>query len=414
MGDPALSIVYKCTIDGFIPLGHLDQDRGPRLRVPGDRVPRGRRQRLHPQDRRPVQVHERCASRRPVDSNSKWLSMWLQSVMIKVIPQTMAITALNAAGEEITTWNLAGRRPGEVDRADPRHHGQRDRDGDPRGRLRADHRPRRARRRGRPARSPSPARSGSEGATMVMDAVGSAASAVGEALGAHQARQGEARHASARTSPTGETEIECMFNPTEYRLTQTVSVNRNRTPQRPRGGTPEYSGTNAMTLDDPALLRRLRLGQGRRHAEDHDAPQLDEADRAARATRTRPARRYVRFKWGGNTQLDDFYGFLKNVDGQVHDLPQGRHTGPGEGRHHDRGPAGADRAARTRRRTRRTAGGPTRSSRATRSSRSPTTSSAGRPTGGRSRSSTGSTTRSGCRPGTVLLIPSVADAARNA
>jgi phage tail-like protein len=28
--------------------------------------------------------------------------------MIKVIPQTMSISALNAAGEEITTWNLAG------------------------------------------------------------------------------------------------------------------------------------------------------------------------------------------------------------------------------------------------------------------------------------------------------------------
>jgi phage tail-like protein len=45
---------------------------------------------------------------RPVDSNSKWLSMWMQSVMIKVVPQTMAISALNSAGEEITTWSLAG------------------------------------------------------------------------------------------------------------------------------------------------------------------------------------------------------------------------------------------------------------------------------------------------------------------
>jgi phage tail-like protein len=34
--------------------------------------------------------------------------MWLQSVAIKVVPQTMAITALNAAGDDITTWNLAG------------------------------------------------------------------------------------------------------------------------------------------------------------------------------------------------------------------------------------------------------------------------------------------------------------------
>ena len=45
---------------------------------------------------------------RPVDSNSQWLAMWLQLQTIKVIPQTMSISALNAAGEEITTWNLAG------------------------------------------------------------------------------------------------------------------------------------------------------------------------------------------------------------------------------------------------------------------------------------------------------------------
>ena len=43
--------------------------------------------------------------------------MWLQSNLIKVIPQTMSITAMTAAGEEITTWNLTGVVPGEVDRA---------------------------------------------------------------------------------------------------------------------------------------------------------------------------------------------------------------------------------------------------------------------------------------------------------
>jgi phage tail-like protein len=33
---------------------------------------------------------------------------WLQSNMIAVIPQTLAITAMTAGGEDITTWNLAG------------------------------------------------------------------------------------------------------------------------------------------------------------------------------------------------------------------------------------------------------------------------------------------------------------------
>jgi phage tail-like protein len=31
--------------------------------------------------------------------------------MVKVIPQTMSISALSSAGEEITTWNLAGVLP---------------------------------------------------------------------------------------------------------------------------------------------------------------------------------------------------------------------------------------------------------------------------------------------------------------
>jgi phage tail-like protein len=34
--------------------------------------------------------------------------IWLQSNMIAVIPQTMAITAMTASGTDITTWNLAG------------------------------------------------------------------------------------------------------------------------------------------------------------------------------------------------------------------------------------------------------------------------------------------------------------------
>ena len=45
---------------------------------------------------------------RPVDSTSSLLMLWLQSNMIAVVPQTMAVTAMTAAGEEITTWNLAG------------------------------------------------------------------------------------------------------------------------------------------------------------------------------------------------------------------------------------------------------------------------------------------------------------------
>jgi phage tail-like protein len=46
-----------------------------------------------------------------VDATSPALMMWLQSNQMMVVPQTMAITAMTAAGEAITTWNLVGAVP---------------------------------------------------------------------------------------------------------------------------------------------------------------------------------------------------------------------------------------------------------------------------------------------------------------
>jgi phage tail-like protein len=45
---------------------------------------------------------------RPVDSDSQLISIWLTANLIKIVPQTMSITALDSAGNEVTTWNLAG------------------------------------------------------------------------------------------------------------------------------------------------------------------------------------------------------------------------------------------------------------------------------------------------------------------
>ena len=44
-----------------------------------------------------------------------------------------------------------------------------------------------------------------------------------------------------------ETELTFMFNPTEYRLAQSVTVDRERSTTNP-GGTPEYTGTGPLTL----------------------------------------------------------------------------------------------------------------------------------------------------------------------
>lgn len=107
MGDPALSIVYKCTIDGFIPLGIWNKIEGLGFEY---KVTEYREGGVNGYTHKLVGpgTYTNLRLSRPVDSNSMYLSMWLQSVMVAVIPQTMAITALNSAGEDITTWNLAG------------------------------------------------------------------------------------------------------------------------------------------------------------------------------------------------------------------------------------------------------------------------------------------------------------------
>jgi phage tail-like protein len=107
MGDPALSIVYRCIIDGVLPLGLWNKIEGLGFEYQVTEYREGGVNGYTHKILGPAKYTNLRLSR-PVDSNSMYLSMWVQSAMIKVVPQTMAISALNAAGEEITTWNLAG------------------------------------------------------------------------------------------------------------------------------------------------------------------------------------------------------------------------------------------------------------------------------------------------------------------
>jgi phage tail-like protein len=107
MPDPALSIVYKCTVDGFLPLGIWSKIDGLGFEYQVTEYREGGINGYTHKIIGPAKYTNLRLSR-PVDSNSQYLSMWIQSQMIKVIPQTMSISALSSAGEEITTWNLAG------------------------------------------------------------------------------------------------------------------------------------------------------------------------------------------------------------------------------------------------------------------------------------------------------------------
>jgi hypothetical protein len=145
---------------------------------------------------------------------------------------------------------------------------------------------------------------------MVMEAAGAAATAVGEALGLVKPDKAKLV-CTGSNKPAGATEIECMFNPTEYRLTQTLNVTRNQTPAKD-GGTPEFAGTNAMTLTTQLFFDDFSAMEG------DVTPKITTLLGWTRPTRSsldkgRPCPPLVSFRWGGNPQLDDFSGYLKSV-----------------------------------------------------------------------------------------------------
>jgi hypothetical protein len=79
-----------------------------------------------------------------------------------------------------------------------------------------------------------------------MDAVGGAVSAVAGALGLIKSDKAKLVCVGSNM-PDGPHEIECAFNPTDYTLTQTVSVPATTSPAK-EGGQQQYSGTGALTF----------------------------------------------------------------------------------------------------------------------------------------------------------------------
>ena len=107
MGDPALSLTYKCTIDGIVSLGTWSKIEGLGFSY---QVTPYREGGVNTHMRKiigPV-TYENVRLSRPVDSDSELIYIWLVANLVKIVPQTMAITAMDSAGNEITTWNLAG------------------------------------------------------------------------------------------------------------------------------------------------------------------------------------------------------------------------------------------------------------------------------------------------------------------
>jgi phage tail-like protein len=110
MGDPAVSIAYKITIDGLIPLGIWTKIEGLGFEYQVTEYREGGVNGYTHKILGPCK-YTNLRLTRPVDSTSDFLMLWLQSQLIKVIPQTMSITAMTAGGTEVTTWNLSGVTP---------------------------------------------------------------------------------------------------------------------------------------------------------------------------------------------------------------------------------------------------------------------------------------------------------------
>ena len=107
MADPALSISYKVVIDGFIPLGTWSKIEGLGYEYHVTEYHEGGVNGYTHKLVGPVK-YTNLRLTRSVDEGSMLVAGWLSSNMVQVVPQTMAITAMDSAGSEITTWNLAG------------------------------------------------------------------------------------------------------------------------------------------------------------------------------------------------------------------------------------------------------------------------------------------------------------------
>ena len=110
MGDPAISVSYNVTLDGFIPLGFWTKVEGLGMEYEVMTYREGGVNGYEHKLVGPVKFTNLRLSR-PVDSTSPMIMTWLASNQMMVVPQTMAITAMTAAGEAITTWNLLGAVP---------------------------------------------------------------------------------------------------------------------------------------------------------------------------------------------------------------------------------------------------------------------------------------------------------------
>ena len=107
MPDPALNVFYRVSIDGLISLGTWTKVEGLGMEYQVTEYREGGVNGYMHKIIGPAKFTNLRLSR-PVDMTSPLLMTWLVSNQIAVVPMTMAVTAMTAAGDDITTWSLVG------------------------------------------------------------------------------------------------------------------------------------------------------------------------------------------------------------------------------------------------------------------------------------------------------------------
>jgi phage tail-like protein len=107
MPDPALNVFYRVSIDGLISLGTWTKVEGLGMEYQVTEYREGGVNGYMHKIIGPAKFTNLRLSR-PVDITSPLLMTWLMSNQVAIKPQTMAVTAMTAAGDNITTWSLIG------------------------------------------------------------------------------------------------------------------------------------------------------------------------------------------------------------------------------------------------------------------------------------------------------------------
>jgi hypothetical protein len=142
-----------------------------------------------------------------------------------------------------------------------------------------------------------------------MDIVSDIGSAAKSAIGLAKHTKAKLIIKDKDNEPEDKAPIECMFNPTQYTLVQTATVNHAEIPSK-AGADPQFQSTGPITLsmqlffDDFASIRGDVTERITR---------LLSWQRPTKKNPTKPSPPYVGFEWGNTAQLANFRGILTSV-----------------------------------------------------------------------------------------------------